>query len=501
MRKIKIRRAVFYPTLIIVLVFVGGYMIMPDTVNKILGFVNESFQQTFGWFYLLVALFLVIVTVIVLFSKFGKMKIGGKDAKPMLTTPNWFTVVLCTTIAAGLIFWGASEPVYHLVTPPEFLGLNPGTHESAVFSMTTMFLHWTVTPYAIYCVPALMFAVAVYNQKLPFSFSSCICGVIPKAGTRTYSALIDSFCVFSTVMGMIASLGQGILSVAGGISRITGKQAGQAVWVIIGVVIAVIFTLSACSGVLRGIRWISNINTAFLLALLVLVFVAGPTMYIVQLSLESFGVYVDNFFTRSLMIGAGANSGWSYFWTISTFANWMAWAPVTGMFLGKISYGHSVRGFIGINLGAAAFCSALWVNVFGGTSIYQQLQGAELFENMNRFGMESGVYNMLQLLPLGGKLIPVLIAAVLLSVVTAADSTTNVLGDLSYTGSESECGMRIVKIVWGALLGGMAVLLVCSQGITGIKMMSVIGGIPAVVLLFLSGVSLLKAVFGNEKKQ
>lgn len=484
----------FFPTLIIILSFVCCYMVMPEAVNKILGFVNESFNQTFGWFYLLVALFLVIVVGITLFSKYGKTIIGGENAKPMLSTANWFTIVLCTTIAAGLIFWGASEPVYHLMAPPEFLGLKAESHESAVFSMTTMFLHWTITPYAIYCVPALMFAIAVYNQKLPFSFSSCIIGVIPKAGTHAFSAVIDSFCAFSTVIGMIASLGQGILSVAGGISKMSKVQSGHVVWVIIGVAIAVIFTISACSGVLKGIKWISNINTAFLLVLLVLVFIAGPTMYIIQLSLESFGVYVNNFFTRSLMIGAGSDSSWSYFWTISTFANWMAWAPVTGMFLGKISYGHSVRKFIGINLGAAACCSALWVNVFGGTAIYQQLHGAELFENMNRSGMESGVYDMLQLLPLGGKLVPVLVIAVLLSVVTAADSTTNVLGNLSYTGGESEKGMQLVKVVWGILIGAMAIVLICLQGISGVKMMSVIGGIPAVVLLFLSGISLLKTV-------
>ncbi|RGT70490.1 hypothetical protein DWX08_14170 [Ruminococcus sp. AF18-22] len=195
----------------------------------------------------------------------------------LLSTVNWFTVVLCTTIAAGLIFWGSSEPVFHLMAPPEFAGVEPGTHASAVFSMTTMFLHWTITPYAIYGIPALMFAIAVYNEKKPFSFSSCISGVFPKAGSPASASIIDSMCVFATVMGMIASLGQGILSIAGGITQITGYNSTKAMWTLIGVAIAIVFTLSACSGVLKGIKWISNINTGFLLALLVMVFLAGPT--------------------------------------------------------------------------------------------------------------------------------------------------------------------------------------------------------------------------------
>ncbi len=496
----------------IILLFSGCYFFNDELVSRISDRINQAFNQTLGWFYLVVALFLVIVTGIALFSRFGKITIGGSEAKPMLSTWNWFAVVLCTTIAAGLIFWGACEPIYHLMKPPDFLGLKPGSHESAVFSMTTMFLHWTITPYAIYGIPALAFAFAVYNRYRKFSFSSCIVEAVPIAGGDRPAMFIDSLCVFSTVMGMIASLGQGILSIAGGITEMTGKQASKITWLLIGITIAVIFTVSACSGVLKGIKWISNINTVFLLALLLFVFIVGPTTYIIQLSLEAFGVYIDNFFTRSLMMGAGSGSDWSYFWTISTFANWMAWAPVTGMFLGKISYGHSVRAFIGINILASSSASALWINIFGGTAITQQLHGVDLYGKMEALGMENAVYTMLKNLPAGAVLVPVLVMVVLLCVVTAADSTTNVLGDLCYQGEEHEAGMIFVKAAWGGLLGIMSVLMVCSKGIAGVKMISVIGGIPAVFLLLLSGISLLKNILlvstGNgqpddaiEKKQ
>ena len=454
----KIRKTVFYPTVIIILMFLACYMVSPQRVNEVLDAVNRFFQQGFGWFYLAVSLFLVVVSGIVLFSGFGKTRIGGEEAKPMLSTGNWFTVVLCTTIAAGLIFWGSSEPVYHLMEPPGFLGIEAGSYEASVFSMTTMFMHWTITPYAIYSVPALMFAVAVYNQKKAFSFSSCVSGVLPRADRPLSSAVIDSMCVFATVMGMIASLGQGILSIAGGLSEISGKESSRMTWVLIGVFIAIIFTMSACSGVLKGIKWISNINTVFLICLMMLVFAVGPTMYIVQLAMESFGIYLDNFFTRSLMIGAGALS------------------------------------------------SGLWISIFGGTSIYQQLHGTDLHGKMALQGMESAVYGMLKALPAGRWLIPVLAVTVVLSVVTAADSTTNVLGDLCFLGDEKDRGMKIVKVIWGVLIGGMAILLICSQGVAGIKMMSVIGGLPAAALLLLSGISLLKTArqkgsLGKEGKR
>lgn len=478
-------------------------MANPNGFDHVLSWLNNLCTQNLGWFYLTVALFLVIVSFIVLFSRLGSLRIGGENARPMLSTGNWFNIVLCTTIAAGLIFWGSSEPLYHLMEPPDFLGIEPGSHSAAVFSMSSMFLHWTLTPYAIYSVPALIFAIAVYNQHKPFSFSSCMVNVIPAMGKPGSSALIDAICVFATVMGMVASLGQGILSVAGGLTEITDMKSSTGMWVIIGVSLVIVFTLSACSGVLKGIKWISNVNVIFLLVMLGVMFLLGPTAYIIQIALESLGVYIDNFFTRSLMMGAGTDSIWSYYWTISTYANWAAWAPITGMFLGKISYGHSVRKFVLINLITCAVSSGLWVAIFGGTSVHMQTTGtADLYSTMLDRGTESAVYEVLKNLPLGALLIPLLVVTVYLCFVTAADSTTNALGDLCCTGTQegTENSPKSVKIVWGVLIGVMAVILICSNGVSGVKMVSVIGGLPAMILLLLSGVSLLKVTIKYKKE-
>lgn len=471
------------------------------TSGKALEKITNILNQNFGWMYLVISLFLVIVSFVVLFSKFADTKIGGEDAKPMLSTRNWLSIVICTTIAAGLIFWGVSEPISHFVNPPDFLNIKAQSREASLFSLSTMLLHWTITPYAIYCVPALMFAIAVYNQKKPFSFSSCISDIIKGVKGKNISSLIDSICVFSTVMGLTASLGQGILSVAGGLEKSINLNSSEGLLIIIGVCIVVVFTISACSGVLKGIKWISNINLVFLMGLMIVVFLLGPTTYIIQISLESMGVYVDNFFTRSLMLGAGSGSDWSYYWTISTFANWISWAPITGMFLGKIAYGQTVRRFICINLIATSVTAGVWVLAFGGASIFAQINGADIFGCITENGMESGIYELLKLLPFGKILIPVLCFTVFLSFVTAADSTTNALGDLCCkTKNENSRTLLIVKIIWGVLIGGMAILLVNGEGIAGIKLISTIGGFPAAILLFLSGIALLKTMLDYRKR-
>lgn len=502
MKTIKIRKIVFLPTTIIAVLFFIIYVFNQNSFDRVLKRINSFCTRQFGWMYLLIALFLVIISFIVLFSKAGKKRIGGESAEPMLSTGNWFNIVLCTTIAAGLIFWGSAEPLHHLMDPPEFLNIEPGSYQASVFSISSMLLHWTLTPYAIYCVPALAFAIAVYNQEKEFSFSSCLSGVIPQVGRPTSSAWIDSICVFCTVMGMVASLGQGILSVAGGLEKMTNVKPDTVLWTVIGLCMVITFVLSACSGVLKGIKWISNINVVFLLIMIALIFLLGPTTYIIQVAFESTGVYIDNFFTRSLMMGAGSNSDWSFYWTISTYANWAAWAPITGMFLGKIAYGHSIRKFILINLIASAVSSGVWVCIFGGTSIYMQTQGGiDLYESMQVHGSESVVYTMLEHLPLGKILIPLLVITVYLCFVTAADSTTNALGDLCCTVTKGENSLKSVKVIWGALIGIMAIILVCSNGIDGVKMISVIGGFPAMILLMIAGITLLKYVKECKNKR
>lgn len=496
-----IRKSVFYPTFLILIVIFVWDFIDNSGLNKALETVNAFIGNNLGFLYLLIALFAIIVCIIVCVSPFGKTKIGGENAVPMFSTWNWFCITLCTTVAAGLIFWGAAEPIYHIAAPPEFLGIEPDSYQASVFSMSTMFLHWTITPYAIYCVPALMFAIALYNYKKPFSFSSCFTPICKNTDSPIFSSAIDSICVFTTVMGIVASLGQGILSVAGGIEKVSGLESNQMMWGIVGVLIVVVFTISACSGVLKGIKWLSKINVYIFMMILTAVFLVGPTAFMIKLGLESAGVYLNNFLTRSLMFGAADPGTWSYFWTISTFANWMAWAPTVALFLGKISRGHSVRKFVLINLVAPAICSGVWITIFGGTSIFVHLNRTDLYEKIQQAGTESVVYEVLAQLPLGRYMIPILVLVTFISFVTASDSTTNALGDLCCRDSQNEpLSLMGVKIIWGVVIGAMAIIMINGNGIEGIKMVSAFGGFPAAFLVMFTGIALLKVCKNNKKK-
>ena len=136
----------------------------------------------FGWAFLLTAVVSLGICIWIYFSPLGRVRIGGPAAKPKLTNWNWFTVTLGTTIAAGIVFWGAAEPVQHILYPPESTGIAAMTAESARFAMAAIYRHWTVLPYAMYTLLAVMFAYGCYNMKASFSIGSMMAPLIREKG-------------------------------------------------------------------------------------------------------------------------------------------------------------------------------------------------------------------------------------------------------------------------------------------------------------------------------
>ena len=181
---LSINKTIFYPTLIF-LVAVIGYSLYDN--ESFLAFCNQTNQwilQHFGWLFTWTAFLFLIVLAVIYFSPAGKIRIGGSSAQPILTRWKWFAIALCTTVATGIFFWGMAEPIYHLHQPPAGLGLEANSKSAANFAMATMFMHWSFTPYGIYTVAGLLFALVYYNLRQSFRISSLL---YPIFGPWTHS--------------------------------------------------------------------------------------------------------------------------------------------------------------------------------------------------------------------------------------------------------------------------------------------------------------------------
>lgn len=455
-----------------------------------------------GWLFSLVGAACLVVIIGAFFSPLGNVRIGGPNAKPLINKMSWFTITLCTTIAAGIMFWGMAEPIWHLAYPPVSLGIEPMSAEAAKFAMETLFLHWTFLPYAIYAVPTVVFAFAYYNMKRSFSVGSEISPIMGKRDQKKIDVTIDAVVIFCVAAGIAASFGTSVMNMGGGINALFGIDNSKLLWIIITIAGTTAFVISSATGLFKGIRILSDFNVFLYVIILGALVILGPSAYVFSLGTESLGGFMTNIFDKALFTGAASGDTWASGWTVFYWSNWMAWAPVSAVFLARITYGYTVKEVITMNFLIPSIFSAVWMTIIGGTAINFQMTGAvDVLGIMLEQGSAAAGYAVLGNLPFSGILIFIYLVAVFISFVTATDSTTNAMASISSTGiqdGKQEAPM-FIKIIWGVTVGAVSLIFITTLGIDGIRMLSYLGGFPALFLGILSIASLI-LVMGNPAK-
>jgi len=501
--KTKIRPLVFWPSFVLLIAAVLFSLFNLETFSATLSKVTVWSMGFFGAGYELVTVIMFFVCIAICFMPFGRVRIGGSEAKSDLSIFNYFTMCLAMTVATGILFWGALEPIFHVTQPPVSMGIEAGSPQSAIFAMSTIFLHWTFTPYGIYGVPTVMFAFAYYNMKKSFSVASMLSPLISdeKVNGRT-GQMVDSIIMFAMVCGVATTLGVGTLMVTGGLSTVFNIPSNKVVWFIVCFGIVAGFVFSAIIGLSDGLKHLAKFNFYIFIFLLGWVIVFGAPLFAVNLGLEGMGNFLDNFFTKNFFTGAASGDDWPVWWTIWYYAIWMAWAPISGIFLGRISYGYKVRTVIGVNVFLSAIFSVVWFTFFSGTAIHMQLfEGINLGEVLTSQGNEMVTYAFFGGLPLSKIISAVFVITAIITYVAGADGMCSTLAGLSTSGisPDNPETKPFLKIVWGVLLGAVAWVTMSFAGLDGLKALSNLGGIPTLILLVPVTWALLKVAMNPFK--
>lgn len=465
---------------------------------------NQWILTNFSWLFSWSVLAFVILIVIIYFSPLGKVKLGGDNAKPILSKWKWFSITLCTTIATGILFWGTAEPLFHFHQPPENLGIETASKAASIFSMSTMFLHWTISPYAIYTLAALVFSFCFYNLKRPFEVGSTLFPLLGMKSQGPIGNIVDIICLYGLVAGMAASLGTGILTLSGGLFNVFDVQSTDLILGIIALTIVIAFIASASSGLLKGIRILSFYNLIGFILLAVFFFMFGPTWFIIENTASGLGSFIVNIIPRSVNWNDSLNQDWFESWTIFNWANWLAWTPITALFLGRLGKGYTVKEFIRMNLIYTSIFGAVWMSIFSGSSIYYDMNlNGGLFDLIDSVGPENVIYKILGQLPFSQLISGFFLLITFISYVTAADSNTSAMSNICTKGisTENQESPLFIQVIWGSVIGVLAWVMISYSGIEGIKMISVLGGFPAlflVIAIALGAVKLLVSERANS---
>lgn len=484
--------SVFWIGLIVSLLFVLWGALFPEHLIHIMNAMQSFFLESFAWFYQLTASFFLFFAIFLIFSKYGKIKLGKDSDKPEFSRPAWFAMLFSAGMGIGLMFFGVAEPVSHYVTSPLGTG---STGESANLAMRYTYLHWGFHAWAIYAVIALALAYYKFRKGLPGLMSAALQPVLGSKLRRPISMLVDLFAVLATIFGVAASLGLGAAQIGGGLSYVTGIPNSFTVQLIIVAVVTVLFIVSASTGVKRGIKYLSNANMLLAVVIFLAVFFLGPTIFLLDLFTSTFGSYLQNLLGMGLRLAPfnEQNAAWLRSWTIFYWAWWIAWAPFVGTFIARVSKGRTVREFLIAVLVIPSLICALWFGVFGGTGIYME---HVLGLNVSGQSLETALFYVYQHLPLTGLLVVVTLVLVAMFFITSADSATFVLGMQSTHGSLEP--PTVVKVIWGLVLSASAVILMSSGGLPGFQAAIIVSAFPLAIVLIVTAIALVKSFMAEK---
>lgn len=510
----KTRLAVFIPSFTLVLLAAIIGLINNDALVSTAKAIFYFALTEFGWLYQISSFLALAATVYIFFSKIGDIRLGGPEAKPEFSFAATFAIALTAGIAVGVITYSVNEPIIYLGNIYGELdnqSFPAASTEASVFALARSFHNWSFIPYAIYSIVGLMVAYIHYNQKKPFSIASAIEPILGKyAHSIGINTLVDVISLLAIALGLASGLGTGLALISSGIETVYGIRPTSFTLALISIFITLVFMASSLSGLKKGIKILASLNAYIFYILIALLMIVGPISYIFSLSTTAMGYWFDHFFTWSFdskELGGEALVTW---WTLFDWSSWIAYAPLIGLFLARISYGRTIREFLIINWLLPALFGLIWFAVWGGSAIKWQLDGTlDLIAIITEKGAVAGLWGFLNHLPLALLIIPLVIFTLILSFSTAADSLSATIASIctkSITAGEE--APKTLKIIWGILIGVIAYVMVAfgggAQGIDGIKYLAAAGGFLVIFLFVLVVISAIKTfitISDKEKKE
>lgn len=527
--------SVAVPAKIIISALCVWAIFWPIASGAVLNGINSVILDLFAaWYIWTVALFVLVCLGLAIWPTGGRMKLGTENDKPEFSNFSWFSMMFGAGIGVGMLTWAVAEPIAHFKNNPSVIqGATTALGEDNVReAYVWSFLHWGLGAWACYAVAGLCLAFFSYRRGLPLTIRSSLTPLFGKSLAGTLGHVIDIVAVVATILGVAQTLGFGVDQLIAGFTRIgigglvheagaldaTGKDIAGTVNTF-GIVVALLIimgasTLSALSGVGKGIKWLSNINMVLSIILLGFFIIFGATFfgataffvgiwdYILALPFLSFNVYTSDGVEGSQ---ASLLAQWQGWWPVFYWAWWIAFAPFVGLFLARISKGRTIREFV---LGAMIVPSLMcfvWFAWAGGTAVDLELNGAAngiILDASN--GDKIFAMTEFMLSPIGDWLawgMALLIVTLLMTfLVTSADSAVLIVNTINAAGDEGPKSRPHI-LFWGSALALVVGGLLISGGTSAIQTAMVIGALPFSAVMVLMCISLIKAIYNDGRRE
>lgn len=479
---------VFYIAIAMTVPFVFMGLFTTDKLAEVTGAMVGGICNYFQSMYLLGVTGFLIFCVILALSPLGKVRLGGDNEKPEHSTMSWFSMLFSAGMGIGLLFWAIAEPMSHIANPP-IKGLD--ANATAILAQEIYFFHWGFHAWGIYAIVGLALAYSQFRKNRGALISGCLVPIFgEKLCKGTFGKVIDAFCVWATLFGVVTGIGTGAMQMTGGLSYLLGFEHSSFAIAIVIAFVTICFVISAITGINKGIKALSLLNIVLMMVLFLFFLIFGPTSFILKNFAATFGAYLTDLPELSFSTILFGNEGWTRGWTVFYWAFWIAWAPFTGGFIARISRGRTIREFVLVVIAAPVIFSFLFSTVMGGTGIYM-----DLFEGtaIGKVALELSLYETLKYMPATALISAIGVILATSFVITSADSATYVMARFCTHGvdpTDAKATSRLT-VLWGLFLGILTVAFMYSGGLNGLKSSTIIGSLPFIFIMILGGVALV----------
>ncbi len=470
----QVDKAVFWPASAVLCALVVLAGLRPRLSERLFQTLQDAIVLYASWYYVLVVAIILVSVAFFSLSRFGDIKLGPDHAEPAYAYPSWIAMLFAAGMGIGLMFFGVAEPVMHFLAPPQGVG---GTVPAAREAMNLTFFHWGLHAWAIYAIVALVLAYFAYRHDLPLTMRSAF---YPLIGERIYGrsgAMIDVFAIVCTTCGIATSLGFGVLQINSGLFYLFGVAITPLVQVVLILFTLGLAAVSVLLGLDAGIKRLSELNLGLAILLLVTVLLAGPTVVVLQATIENFGAYMGELVTKTFNLYAYDPTDWLGGWTIFYWGWWLSWAPFVGLFIARISRGRTIREFVlGAMIVPCGF-TLLWMGVFGNSAIELILHGSQSGLGAAVSDNQAiALFRFLEFLPLSTLLSGMALVMVVVFFVTSADSGAMVLNMLSAHGRDDTGPVQ--RLYWVAVIGATSIVLLLAGGLAALQTAAIVTALP-----------------------
>ena len=496
------KKNVDYITFITSLLVVIGiaFFILYDAENTSILIQNykNSAISVFGPIFLILTPLCFFFVIILSASKLGNYKLGGNEAETEFSTISWMGMLFCGGIGGGIIYWSGVEWGYYVDEP--LFGIIPYSKESYALSTAYGLFHWGISAWSLYAIPAIALSVSFYKYNLnTLRLSSSLRGLgINNVENSLIGRLVDFVFVVATIGAAGGTIGSYIPMLSTGFSDIFNLESNFLVDLgVLGLCVG-LFGYSVYRGLTKGIKRLSDINMLLAGIFLIIVLFLGPTFEIIKSSFEGL-IFMFTHFYQMSTLGITEQSEFADTWTVFYWAWWVAFGPLVGLFIARISKGRTLREMILGMLIFGSLGSWLFYMILGGYSMSLDVNEILAVSQVTDSTHGDTAIAVVHTMPFDTLMLLLFCAITVIFITTSYDSMSFVIAyHVQKNSSKKTEPGKYLRLFWAIVLGILpASLIIYSSHQVALNLI-ILASLPLLIIYPLMAISVFRDINTKE---